>query len=185
MQLKNLPIIAVLLFILSSCAAPQPDRALPPTPTSSSRPLTSTITLPLTGAIDHTYTISATPRTPTSKLRHGHKEFTFYLTDGSASLILAFYGYEGPRTYTLSAVINGGDVRIALDKEARAWDLSTHDSASCTLTIATDKPTSQPSISIMTGSLTCPILLPANPTHPDKSITLTNAQFTIAILIES
>src|SRR5258708_9503994 len=145
----------VLLFLLAGCAnAGNSPGAMqkPPATTgllqTGSPPTTdattvandlSTVSFTLHGGATGLYLIHAS--LPTSKLRHGHREFTIDVAHAGMSIILAFYGYHGPATYTLSEVSNGGDVRIDFDHESASLDLSFKPEAQCTLTIASISPT--------------------------------------------
>src|SRR5215469_3923654 len=82
----------------------------------------STVSFTLQGGVTGVYTIHGS--FPTSKLRHGFREFTIDVADADMSIILAFYGYRGPGTYTLARGSDGGDVRIGFDRESASWDLS-------------------------------------------------------------
>jgi hypothetical protein len=152
------------------------DATPPPT-------LTSTISFTITGQTNGTYTITSTLQT--SKLRHGHKEFTIEVAHAGQSVIMAFYGYEGPRTYTLEGLINGGDVHINLGKNASAWDLPMTPGTACTLTIESDTPTSYTGINSMKGSFSCPHLASANAAMQQQSITVKQGYFDLLILVES
>jgi hypothetical protein len=140
---------------------------------------TSTISFTLSGAVTGLYTINSNPTL--SKLRHGHKEFTIDLTDHQQSIFLAFYGYKGPGSYTLTNTVNGGDIR--LDISQGSWDLALQPQASCSLTILSETPTHEAGLHKMTGSFSCPLLPPSSPAKPP--ITIHNGQFDIFIIIES
>ncbi|GHO89319.1 hypothetical protein KSZ_73250 [Dictyobacter formicarum] len=118
-----------------------------------------------------------------SKLRHGHKEFTIDIVDAERSLIIVFYGYTGPATYTLTNQINGGDVRITLDKQY--WDLALIPSLSCSLVIQTDEPTTSPGIDHMRGKFTCPTLPAGHSNISRHAVAIDNGQFDISINVES
>ncbi|SRR6266849_1052283 len=203
----------VLLFLLAGCAnagsspgmlQKSPAKTGSPLPfTSGGRPSTtnpttvadylSTVSFTLHGAIlrslrsayqySGVYTIHAS--LPTSKLRHGYREFTIDVAHAGMSIILAFYGYYGPGTYTLSEVINGGDVRIALDHESASWDLSLRPKAQCTLTITSDSPTMDVGIDRMKGSFSCPLLTSSSPNHPQQPVAVSNGHIDVAIIVES
>src|SRR2546427_6661641 len=142
----------VLLFLLAGCGnagnSPGVVQQTPAKtgPVETSSPSTtnatttannmSTVSFTLHGGVTGVYMIQAS--LPTSKLRHGHREFTIDVAHAGMSIILAFYGYHGPDTYTLSEDINGGDVRIDFDHESASWDLSLRPKAQCTLTITSD-----------------------------------------------
>jgi len=118
-----------------------------------------------------------------SKLRHGHKEFTIDIVDAERSLIIVFYGYTGPATYTLTNQVNGGDVRITLDNQY--WDLSLIPTLSCSLIIKADDPTATPGIDHMRGQFTCPTLPAGHSNISRHAVTIDNGQFDIAISVES
>ena len=105
---------------------------------------------------------------------------------------MAFYGYHGPATYALAETTDGGDVHIAFAQHT--WDLSPKPPAQCTLTIASDTPTTYNNIDTptaytiidrMRGSFSCPTLLSSNPTQPQPPITLSNGRIDIAMIVES
>lgn len=98
---------------------------------------------------------------------------------------MAFYGYEGPQSYTLEGLKNGGDVRIDFGKGASAWDLPMVQGVSCALRITKDMPTQEVGINSMQGSFTCPRLASINPATPDKYITVQSGQFDLQMLVES
>ncbi|HZU00341.1 MAG TPA: hypothetical protein VFA10_11795 [Ktedonobacteraceae bacterium] len=189
----------VLLFLLAGCgnAANSPEVAqetpvqtgLPetrsPFPTNATPRATdvSTVGFTLSGGVTGAYIIQAS--SPTSKLRHGHKEFTIDVAHAGMSIFLAFYGYSGPGTYTLSEDINGGDVRIDFDQGSASWDLSLRAEAQCTLTITNDTPTLSPGIDRMRGTFSCPLLPSSSPNHPRPPVTLSNGQIDVAIIVES
>lgn len=120
----------------------------------------------------------------TSKLRHGLKEFTIFLQDLDRSLIIAFYGYEGTRTYTLEGPVNGGDVRLDFGHEGGAWDLQLRAGIRCQLTIIRDEPAIQPNVNRMRGSFSCP-QLSAVGTHTQENIAISQATFDILMIHES
>jgi hypothetical protein len=143
----------------------------------------STIKFTLSGGKTASYTLHAA--TPISMLRHGHREFTIDITQGQLSIFLVFFGYAGPRTYTLSKTTNGGDVHFSLGDTAPSWDLSIQPDASCAMTIASDTPTAQAGLDRMKGSFSCPHLFSSNPSDPQPSVTVRNGSFDIGILLES
>src|SRR6266849_5107926 len=204
----------VLLFLLAGCGNADnspgmvqktPAKTGSPLPfTSRGRPSTtndttvandvSTVSFTLHGAIlrslrsayqySGVYTIHAS--LPTSKLRHGYREFTIDVAQAGMSIILAFYGYHGPGTYTLSRDINGGDVRIGFDQESASWDLSSSSpKAQCMLTIASDTPTMYAGIDRMRGAFSCPLLPSSSPTHPQQPVAVSSGHIDVAIIRES
>src|SRR6266699_1871053 len=143
----------------------------------------STVSFTLNGGVTGVYTIHAS--LPTSKLRHGHREFTIDVAHAGTSIFLAFYGYHGPGTYTLSANINGGDVRVDFDHESASWDLSLRPKAQCTLTITSDTPSMYAGIDRMLGTFSCPLLPSSSPNHPQQPVTVSSGHFDVAIIVES
>ena len=147
----------------------------------------STVSFTLSGASAYQYSgayiIHAS--LPTSKLRHGHREFTIDVAHAGMSIFLAFYGYQGPGTYTLSEETNGGDVRIDFDQESASWDLSLWPRAQCTLTITSDTPSMYVGIDRMKGAFSCPMLPSSSPNHPQQPVAVSNGHFDVAIIVES
>jgi hypothetical protein len=143
----------------------------------------STVSFTLHGGATGVYMIHAS--LPTSKLRHGYREFTIDVAHAGMSIILAFYGYHGPATYTLAEVSNGGDVRIDFDHESASWDLSLKPKAQCTLTIASDTPTLHVGIDRMRGAFSCPLLPSSSPNHPQQPVAVSNGRIDVAIIVES
>lgn len=152
------------------------DATPPPT-------LTSTISFTTTGQVSGTYTITSSIQT--SELRHGHKEFTIEVANAGQSVIMAFYGYEGPRHYTLAGLVNGGDVHISLGKNATTWDLPMASGIACTLNIESDAPTAYTSIDRMKGSFTCPRLTSTNPNMLHQTIAVREGRFDLMMLVAS
>ncbi|MFL5690387.1 MAG: hypothetical protein ACJ795_01150 [Ktedonobacteraceae bacterium] len=189
----------VLLFLLAGCgnagnssglvqntsAKSQPLKTVSPFPTNTTTTADgeSTVSFTLYGGVTGPYSIHAS--LPTSKLRHGHREFTIDVAHAGNSIFLAFYGYHGPGTYTLSEDINGGDVRIDFDKESVSWDLSLKPKAQCTLIITSDIPTMYVGIDRMRGAFSCPQLPSSSPTHPQQPVAVSNGHIDIAIVVES
>jgi hypothetical protein len=189
----------VLLFLLAGCgnagnssglvqntsAKSQPLETVSPFPTNTTTTADgeSTVSFTLYGGVTGPYSIHAS--LPTSKLRHGHREFTIDVAHAGNSIFLAFYGYHGPDTYTLSEDINGGDVRIDFDKESASWDLSLKPEAQCTLIITSDIPTMYVGIDRMRGAFSCPQLPSSSPTHPQQPVAVSNGHIDIAIVVES
>ncbi len=143
----------------------------------------STVSFTLRGGITGAYIIHAS--LPTSKLRHGHREFTIDVAHAGMSIFLAFYGYQGPGTYTLSEETNGGDVYIDFDQESASWDLSLRPRAQCTLTITSDTPSMHVGIDRMKGAFSCPMLPSSSPNHPQQPVAVSNGHFDVAIIVES
>ncbi len=162
-------------------------RAISPVASSTGTPSPanneSTVNFTLSGGDSGRYSVHAT--LPTSKLRHGHREFTIDVEHGGASVFLVFYGYQGPGTYTLAQVLNGGDIHIALGKNAASWDLSLQPQARCTLTIQSDIPTQSVGLDRMKGSFSCPRLFSSAPEHPRQPIAVSDGTFDVAIIVES
>jgi hypothetical protein len=155
------------------------------TTTSATPPptLTSTISFTTTGQVSGIHTI--TSRMQTSELRHGHKEFTIEVANAGQSVIMAFYGYEGPRTYTLEGLINGGDVHISFGKNATTWDLPMAAGSACTLNIESDAPTVYTGIDRMKGSFTCSRLTSTNPNMQHQTIAVREGHFDLMMLVAS
>src|SRR5215467_4291141 len=134
----------VLLFLLVGCSnagnspgvaqmGPLETGSPFPTRATTAANLASTVSFTLHGGVTGVYTIHAS--LPTSKLRHGFREFTINVANAGMSIILAFYGYHGPGTYTLARSSDGGDVRIGFDQGYASWDLSSSSpKTQCTLT---------------------------------------------------
>ena len=143
----------------------------------------SIVSFKLNGGVTGVYMIQAS--LPTSKLRHGYREFTIDVADAGMSIFLAFYGYHGPGTYTLTEDINGGDVRINFDHESASWDLSLMPKAQCTLTITSDTPTRYVGIDRMEGIFSCPLLPSSSPNHPQQPVAVSSGHIDIAMIVES
>jgi hypothetical protein len=193
----------VLLFLLVGCAnagngpgvvQKTPAKTGPPLPFvsgGSSFPTNATtvvndvntVSFTLRGGVTGAYIIHAS--LPTSKLRHGHREFTIDVAHAGMSIFLAFYGYQGPGTYTLSEDINGGDVHIDFAQESASWDLSLRPRAQCTLTITSDTPSMYVGIDRMKGAFSCPMLSSSSPNHPQQPVAVSNGHFDVAIIVES
>jgi hypothetical protein len=160
-------------------ATPHADRtATAPQVTSDSR-----VTFTLTGGQNASYTLNAA--LPTSKLRHGHREFTINVVDKDLSLFIVFYGYQGPASYMLSSAVNGGDVHIGLHNDEFSWDLFMQPTASCSLIVASETTTNTMGLDRLKGSFACTHLLSSSPEHPERPVTVTNGSFDIAIVVES
>jgi hypothetical protein len=188
----------VLLFLLAGCSNAANNQGVAQKtpaktgPIENSSPSTtnatttannmSTVSFTLHGGVTGVYMIQAS--LPTSKLRHGHREFTIDVAHTGMSIILAFYGYHGPGSYTLSEDINGGNVRIDFDQVSASWDLSLRPGAQCTLTIASDTPTMDTGIDRMQGAFSCPLLPSSSPNH-QQPITVSSGHIDIAIIVES
>ncbi len=121
----------------------------------------STVSFTLHGGVTGVYMIQAS--SPTSKLRHDHREFTIDVAHAGMSIFLAFYGYHGPGTYTLSEGTNGGDVRIEFNQESASWDLS----------------------SKMKGAFSCPLLPSSSPNHTQRPVVVSSGRIDVAIIVES
>ena len=193
----------VLLFLLVGCAnagnspgvvQKTPAKTGPPLPfVSGGNPFptnattaandVSTVSFTLNGGVTGAYIIQAS--LPTSKLRHGYREFTIDVADAGISIFLAFYGYHGPGTYTLSEDINGGDVHIDFYQESASWDLSLMPKAQCTLTITSDTPTMDVGIDRMKGTFSCPMLPSSSPNHRQQPVAVSNGHIDVAIIAES
>lgn len=143
----------------------------------------STVNFTLSGGNTGSYSLHAT--LPTSKLRHGHREFTINVAQAGISIFLAFFGYQGPGTYTLSEDTNGGDVHIALGQDAPSWDLSLQPTARCTMIVSSDTPTHSVALDRMKGSFFCPLLFSSTSNHPQRPVTVNSGSFDVTIIVES
>ena len=190
----------VLLFLLAGCGNTSNSSGLVqktstkteqlgtgspfPTNTTTIADDVSTVSFTLYGGVTGAYSIHAS--LPTSKLRHRYREFTIDVADAGMSIILAFYGYHGPGTYTLARDSNGGDVRIGFGQGSASWDLSSSSpKAQCMLTIASDTPTMYAGLDRMRGAFSCPQLPSSSPTHPQQPIAVNNGHIDVAIIVES
>lgn len=120
-----------------------------------------------------------------SMLRHGHKEFTIDLVDGSKMVFLVFYGYTGPGHYQLSNPLNGGEAHISFGSAQTTWDLAATPGASCNLTITRDRPTSYPGIDSMQGTFVCPRLAPIISNQHIAPLHITSGYINILIQVQS
>ena len=143
----------------------------------------STVSFTLHGGATGVYMIRAS--LPTSKLRHGYREFTIDVEETNMSIYLAFYGYHGAGTYTLSESVNGGDVRINFYQQAVSWDLSLRPKAQCALMITSETPTLYTGIDRMRGTFSCPLLLSSSSNHLQQPITVSDGSIDVAIIRES
>jgi hypothetical protein len=143
----------------------------------------STVNFTLRGGVAGAYTIRAS--LPTSKLRHGYREFTIDVAEASMSIYLAFYGYHGPGSYTLSEGRNGGDVRINFYQQEASWDLSLQPEAQCALTVTSVTLTSYAGLDRMKGTFSCPLLPSSSPNHPQQPVVVSNGHIDVAIIAES
>lgn len=186
----------VLLLLLAGCGntsnnsgtgqknsgPPQSSSPFPAATTPATGDI-STVSFTLRGGVTGMYTIRAS--SPTSKLRHGYREFTVDVANGDMSIYVAFYGYHGPATYTLSESVNGGDVRINFYRQSVSWDLSLRPEAQCALTIISVTPTPYAGIERMTGAFSCPLLPSSSPSHPLQPVAVSNGHIDVAIIAES
>lgn len=179
----------LLLLLCAGCAGPDASPAVRTTPSVGDR---SSVVTASTGSVAHflfsgsrhaRYTVYSSE--PTSELRHGHREFTILLSDANVSLFIVFYGYQGPGEYTLSDAVNGGDVHIGLKHNTLSWDLLMQPTAHCSLSVASDTPTSNAGLDRMRGTFSCPLLLSSSPSNPQEPITVSDGAFDIAIQVAS
>lgn len=182
--------ISLLVVLVAGCGKPgKPSSGLQTvskaTSTSAASPAheESTASFTLTGGVNASYTLRAA--LPTSKLRHGHREFTINIMNAGVSLFIVFYGYQGPGSYTLANAVNGGDIHIGLQNDERAWDLLMQPAASCSLSVASETPTSSAGVDRLQGSFACPRLFSSAPAHPQQPVTLKSGSFDLAIVVES
>jgi len=184
----------VLLFLLAGCTnvgnSPAAVQIGPletgspfPTHVTAVANVASTVSFTLHGGVTGVYTIHAS--LPTSKLRHGYREFTIDVAHAGISIFLAFYGYHGPGTYTLSETINGGDVRIDFNHKSTSWDLSLRPKAQCTLMITSDTPSMSVGIDRMLGTFSCPLLPSSSPKHLQQPVAVSSGHIDVAIILES
>ena len=178
-----------MLLVMAGCGSPgiaPSKRAAPLADSTATAPQVSSdsrVTFTLTGGQNASYTLYAAM--PTSKLRHGHREFTIDVVDADLSLFIVFYGYQGPANYILSNAVNGGDIHIGLQNDEFSWDLFMQPTASCSLIVASETPTSRVGLDRLKGSFACAHLLSSSPEHPERPVTVTNGSFDIAIVVES
>lgn len=178
-----------MLLVVAGCGAPGIGLSKRSTPFASGTGTPSPaigdsrVTFTLMGGQNASYALYAT--VPTSKLRHGHREFTINVIDADLSLFIVFYGYQGPGSYILSNAVNGGDVHIGLQHDEFSWDLFVQPTASCRLIVASETPTSNAGLDRLKGFFTCTRLLSSSPEHPERPVTVTNGSFDIAIIVES
>lgn len=145
--------------------------------------IVSTASFTLSGGQTASYTLHTT--IPTSKLRHGHREFTIMLTSAGVSLFIVFYGYQGPGHYTLSNAENGGDIHLGLQNDQVSWDLLMRPETECQLTVTSDTPEGSTGLDRMRGTFSCPLLYSSSPARPQQPVTMKNGSFDIAIIVES
>src|SRR6266487_4350393 len=94
-----------MLLVMAGCVSPGIAASKRATPladsTATAPPVTSDsrVTFTLTGGQNASYALYAA--IPTSKLRHGHREFTINVIDAGFSLFIVFYGYQGLANYIL------------------------------------------------------------------------------------
>ena len=185
-------VYGALLLLLTGCTAGKTGpsstsqastKTAHPTAPLSSVNNESTLTFMLSGGATGKYTLHTAQ--PTSKLRHGHREFTIDIEQATTSVFLVFYGYDGPGAYTLAQVLNGGDVHIGLRNNTASWDLSLQPKARCSLIIQSDIPTQQAGLHRMKGTFSCPRLFSSAPQHPQKPITVSHGSFDVALIVES
>lgn len=171
-------VLSVLLLMLASCGSG----------TVSKGGLATAPSVPdMTSSVRFTLAEAATIMTsqqPTSKLRHGHKEFTIEVGNAEQRIFMAFYGYEGPGTYTLSRGSNGGDIHIYL-ANGQSWDLAVQPSATCQLEVSSQGPGAYPGVDRMRGTFSCLHLFTSEHHQTPGETTLSNGRFDIAILVES
>ena len=186
----RLAVLGALLFCLAGCGqtgatssiAQTASRATSTSAVSHSQ-IVSTASFTLTGGENASYTLRATM--PTSKLRHGHREFTINLESAGISLFIVFYGYQGPGSYTLTNTVNGGDTHIGLQNDERSWDLFMQPTASCGLVVTSETPTSTTGIDELRGTFACTRLFSSSPADPQQPVAVQHGTFDLAIIVES
>jgi hypothetical protein len=144
---------------------------------------TSTLGFTATGGLNGTFVLRTS--NTISMLRHGHKEFTIDLVDGSKMVFLVFYGYTGPGSYRLSNPINGGEAHISFGTEQTTWDLATTPGAACDLIITSDRPSQYTGIDSMQGTFTCPRLAPVSSNQHIAPLSITRGYINIQIQVQS
>src|SRR6266496_21420 len=155
-----------MLLVIAGCGSPgiaPSKRAAPLADSTATAPTVisdSRVTFTLTGGQNASYTLNAA--IPTSKLR---------------------YGYQGPANYILSNAVNGGDIHIGLQNDEFSWDLFMQPTASCSLIVASETPTSRVGLDRLKGSFACAHLLSSSPEHPERPVTVTNGSSDIAIVV--
>jgi hypothetical protein len=188
--LRWFAIMGAFLFCIAGCGqlgaassiSPTVSRATSTSATSPAQ-IVSTASFTLTGGANASYTLRAV--VPTSKLRHGHREFTINIESAGISLFIVFYGYQGPGSYTLTNAVNGGDTHIGLQNDERSWDLFLQPTASCSLVVMSETPTSSTGIDKLQGRFACPRLFSSSPAHPQQPVAVQHGIFDLAIIVES
>lgn len=188
--LRWLAVLGTLLLCLAGCGqtgatssiSQTASRATSTSAVSRSQ-IVSTASFTLTGGENASYTLRAP--VPTSKLRHGHREFTINIDSASVSVFIVFYGYQGPGSYTLTNAVNGGDTHIGLQNDKRSWDLFMQPTASCSLAVTSETPTSHAGIDELRGTFACPRLFSSSPADPQQPVAVQHGTFDLAIIVES
>lgn len=183
-------VMGALLFCIVGCGQSGAASSISPivshatsTSVASSSQMVSIASFTLTGGENASYTLRAV--VPTSKLRHGHREFTINIGSAGVSLFIVFYGYQGPGSYTLTNAVNGGDTHIGLQNDERSWDLFMQPTASCSLVVTSETPTNSTGIDQLRGTFACPRLFSSSPAHPQQPVTVQHGTFDLAIIVES
>jgi hypothetical protein len=186
-------LLSLLLFCLSACTSSNNQRSSTASSPATSEQATETppatpattsmLSFSTDGAMRGTFVLYA--HNTISMLRHGHKEFTIDIVDGSKMVFLVFYGYHGPSAYLLSNPINGGEVHISFGSAQTTWDLTATPGATCELTVTSDRPSQDAGIDSMQGSFTCPRLAPVVSRQHIASLSSIRGYFNIAILVQS
>lgn len=153
------------------------------TPVPNMARSTSVLGFTATGGLDGTFELRTS--NTISMLRHGHKEFTIDLVDGSKMVFLVFYGYTGPGHYQLSNPINGGEAHISFGTTQTTWDLAATPGAVCDLTITSDRPTQYQGIDSMQGAFACPRLAPVISNQHIAPLSITEGYINILIQVQS
>jgi hypothetical protein len=195
--MKHIVIIVVLLLLFCSVACinsnnrsvytthtthatnAQATRA----PVLTTTDTTSTLGFTAAGGLDGSFVLHASKTI--SMLRHGHKEFTIDLVDGTKTVFLVFYGYSGPGSYRLSNPTNGGEAHISFGTAQTTWDLTATPGATCELTVTSDRPGQYAGIDSMQGSFACPRLAPVISNQHIAPLSITRGYFNILILVQS
>lgn len=153
------------------------------TPVPTMADTTSTLSFTAKGGLNGTFVLHT--RNTISMLRHGHKEFTIDVVDGTKTVFLVFYGYSGPGSYRLSNPLNGGEAHISFGSEQTTWDLAATPGVTCDLTITSDRPSQYPGIDSMQGSFACPRLASVSANQRIAPLSMIRGDINILIIVQS
>jgi heme/copper-type cytochrome/quinol oxidase subunit 2 len=192
MKHLTLIFVLILLFCFSACISNNKQDVIMAHDTSISATGTaiptmahaiSTIGFTATGGLDGAYTLRTSHTI--SMLRHGHKEFTIDVVDGTKTVFLVFYGYSGPGSYRLSNPLNGGEAHISFGTPQTTWDLTATPGAACALNVISDQPGQYPGIDSMRGTFACPHLDPVSSNQHIAPLSISKGYFNILIQVQS